>query len=118
MVSETGPETSLAPPAYCFLLLFNLSYGKVGLLQSAYVGGKTMHAVAVTLLVIVSIGLILVVLLQSGKSHGLSGAISGGAEQLFGKQKARGMDAVLHKITIVLAVLFFILAIAVTYFEV
>ncbi|WP_458411973.1 preprotein translocase subunit SecG [Schinkia sp. CFF1] len=77
-----------------------------------------MHAVLVTLLVIVSIGLILVVLLQSGKSAGLSGAISGGAEQLFGKQKARGMDAVLQKITIVLAVLFFVLAIAVTYFEV
>ncbi len=77
-----------------------------------------MHAVAVTLLIIVSIGLILVVLLQSGKSAGLSGAISGGAEQLFGKQKARGMDAVLQKITIVLSVLFFILALAVTYFEV
>lgn len=77
-----------------------------------------MHAVAVTLLVIVSIALIVVVLLQSGKSAGLSGAISGGAEQLFGKQKARGIDAVLHRITIVLAVLFFILAIAVTYFEV
>lgn len=115
---EMVPERSLTPPAHCFHLLFILSYGKVGLLQSAYVGGKTMHAVTVTLLVIVSIGLILVVLLQSGKSHGLSGAISGGAEQLFGKQKARGMDAVLHKITIVLAVLFFILAIAVTYFEV
>ncbi|HHY72319.1 MAG TPA: preprotein translocase subunit SecG [Bacillus bacterium] len=77
-----------------------------------------MHAVAVTLLVIVSIGLILVVLLQSGKSAGLSGAISGGAEQLFGKQKARGMEAVLQKITIVLGVLFFVLAIAVTFFEV
>ena len=41
-----------------------------------------MHALVVTLLVIVSIGLILVVLLQSGKSAGLSGAISGGAETL------------------------------------
>ncbi len=77
-----------------------------------------MHTVAVTLLIIVSIGLIIVVLLQSGKSAGLSGAISGGAEQLFGKQKARGMDAVLQKITIVLSVLFFLLALAVTYFEV
>jgi len=52
--------------------------------------------------------------LQSGKSAGLSGAISGGAEQLFGKQKARGLDLVLHRVTIVLAALFFILAIAVT----
>jgi preprotein translocase subunit SecG len=77
-----------------------------------------MHAFVVTLLVIVSIGLILAVLLQAGKSAGLSGAISGGAETLFGKQKARGIDLYLHRITVVLSVLFFILAIAVTYFKV
>lgn len=74
-----------------------------------------MHTVALILLVIVSISLIALVLLQSGKSAGLSGAISGGAEQLFGKQKARGIDAVLHRITIVLSVLFFLLTIAVAY---
>lgn len=68
------------------------------------------------LLVIVSIGLIAVVLLQAGRSAGLSGAISGGAEQLLGKQKARGIEAVLQKITVVLAVLFFILTITVAYF--
>ncbi|MDN3019748.1 preprotein translocase subunit SecG [Neobacillus sp. NRS-1170] len=77
-----------------------------------------MHALIVTLLVIVSIGLIIVVLLQSGKSAGLSGAISGGAESLFGKQKARGIDLILHRITIVLSVLFFLLALAVTYFKI
>jgi len=75
------------------------------------------HAFLVTLLVIVCIAMIVIVLLQSGRSAGLSGAITGGAEQLFGKQKARGIDAVLHRITIVLAVLFFVLSIAVTYFE-
>ncbi|MEG7379221.1 preprotein translocase subunit SecG [Bacillus subtilis] len=74
-----------------------------------------MHAVLVTLLVIVSIALIIVVLLQSSKSAGLSGAISGGAEQLFGKQKARGLDLILHRITVVLAVLFFVLTIALAY---
>ena len=68
-----------------------------------------LHTLAITLLIIVSIGLIGVVLLQSGKSAGLSGAISGGAEQLFGKQKARGMDLILHRITVVLSVLFFLL---------
>ncbi|RIW38956.1 preprotein translocase subunit SecG [Bacillus salacetis] len=75
-----------------------------------------MHTLLITLLIIVSIGLIVVVLLQSGKSAGLSGAISGGAEQLFGKQKARGLDLVLHRVTVVLSVLFFILTLAVTYF--
>lgn len=76
-----------------------------------------MHTFLTILLVLVSLGLIVVVLLQSGKSAGLSGAISGGAEQLFGKQKARGLDLVLHRVTVVLSVLFFVLTIAVTYFK-
>lgn len=76
-----------------------------------------MHTALIVLLVIVSVALITVVLLQSGKSAGLSGAISGGAEQLFGKQKARGLDLILHRATIVLSVLFFILTIAVSYFS-
>jgi preprotein translocase subunit SecG len=75
-----------------------------------------LHTVLITLLVIVSIALIVVVLLQSGKSAGLSGAISGGAEQLFGKQKARGIDLVLHRMTVVFSFLFFVLTIAVAYF--
>lgn len=74
-----------------------------------------MHALLITLLVLVSIALIVVVLLQSGKSAGLSGSISGGAEQLFGKQKARGLDLVLQKATIVLSVLFFVLTILIAY---
>ncbi|MBD8036608.1 MULTISPECIES: preprotein translocase subunit SecG [Solibacillus] len=75
-----------------------------------------MHTLFTVLLLIVALALIVVVLLQSGKSAGLSGAISGGAEQLFGKQKARGMDLVLHRTTIVLSVAFFVLALAITKF--
>jgi preprotein translocase subunit SecG len=67
------------------------------------------------LLVIFCIGLIAIVLLQKGKSAGLSGAISGGAEQLFGKQKARGMDLVLERATIVLAVGYILLSMVVSY---
>lgn len=74
-----------------------------------------MQGVAITLLIIDAVALIVLVLLQSGKSAGLSGAISGGAEQLFGKQKARGIDAVLHRATIVTGVLLFILTFAVAY---
>ncbi|GGD07296.1 MULTISPECIES: preprotein translocase subunit SecG [Pontibacillus] len=68
-----------------------------------------MYTVTLVLLAIDAIAMIVLVLLQSGKSAGLSGAISGGAEQLFGKQKARGVDAFMHKATIVTAVLFFVL---------
>ncbi|GLO67094.1 MULTISPECIES: preprotein translocase subunit SecG [Oceanobacillus] len=67
------------------------------------------------LLVIDVIVMITLVLLQSGKSAGLSGAVSGGAEQLFGKQKARGIDLVLHRSTIVTGVLFFVLAFLAAY---
>lgn len=63
-----------------------------------------------TLLVIDAIVMIIFVLLQSGKAAGLAGAISGGAEQLFGKQKARGLDLVLHRGTIITGILFFVLA--------
>ncbi|WP_347862440.1 preprotein translocase subunit SecG [Salimicrobium sp. PL1-032A] len=69
-----------------------------------------MQTLTITLLIIDTIALITLVLLQSGKSAGLSGAISGGAEQVFGKQKARGIDKVLHRATIVTGVLFFVLA--------
>ncbi|OMF25642.1 preprotein translocase subunit SecG [Paenibacillus sp. FSL H8-0548] len=68
------------------------------------------------LLVIFSVGLIAVVLLQKGKSAGLSGAITGGAEHLFGKQKARGLDLFLQRLTVGLAVGFFVLALVVSYF--
>lgn len=75
-----------------------------------------LHTLLTVLLIIVALALIVVVLLQSGKSAGLSGAISGGAEQLFGKQKARGLDLVLHRTTIVLSILFIGLALAITKF--
>jgi preprotein translocase subunit SecG len=75
-----------------------------------------MDVVLKIILVIFSLGLIAVVLLQRGKSAGLSGAISGGAEHLFGKQKARGLDLFLERVTIGLAVGFFILSLVVAYF--
>jgi len=68
------------------------------------------------LLIICSIGLISTVLLQKGKSAGLSGAITGGAEHLFGKQKARGLDLLLARLTMGLAVGFIVLSLVVAYF--
>lgn len=54
---------------------------------------------------VISIALIAVVVLQSGKSAGLSGSIAGGAETLFGGKK-KGMDELLSKATMVLGALF------------
>ena len=74
-----------------------------------------MHTLIIVLLIIDCIALVTVVLLQEGKSNGLSGAISGGAEQLFGKQKQRGVDLFLHRLTIILAILFFVLMFRISY---
>ncbi|MNC72882.1 preprotein translocase subunit SecG [compost metagenome] len=68
------------------------------------------------LLVVFSIAVIAVVLLQKGKSAGLSGAISGGAEHLFGKTKARGMDLILQRATAVLGAGFMIVSVLVAFF--
>ena len=74
-----------------------------------------MHTFFMIILILDCIALVTVVLLQEGKSNGLSGAISGGAEQLFGKQKQRGIDLFLHRLTIVLSIIFFLLMLGITY---
>lgn len=60
---------------------------------------------------IVCLALIVSVLLQPGRSAGLSGSIAGGAEQLFGKKASKGYEALFAKMTTVSAILFMILSI-------
>jgi preprotein translocase subunit SecG len=60
---------------------------------------------------VISIALIASVVLQSGKSAGLSGSIAGGAETLFGGKK-KGMDELLAKATMVLGALFGVVTMA------
>jgi preprotein translocase subunit SecG len=62
--------------------------------------------------VLVSVGLIASVLLQSGRSAGISGAIAGGAETLFGKKK--GLDALLSRVTVGMAVAFLVVTLAIS----
>jgi preprotein translocase subunit SecG len=52
-----------------------------------------------------------IVLLQSGKSAGLSGSIAGGAETFFGKHKGRTIDAILSKYTTFAAIAFLVTSI-------
>ena len=61
------------------------------------------------LFIIVCIALVVLVLMQEGKSAGL-GAISGAAETYWGKNKGRSMEGLLVKLTKILAVLFMVLA--------
>ncbi|WP_363320894.1 preprotein translocase subunit SecG [Mahella sp.] len=66
--------------------------------------------ILMALYIIASIILIVVVLLQSGKTAGLSGSIAGGAETFFGKNKARTYDAKLKSLTKYAAVVFIVLS--------
>ncbi len=65
---------------------------------------------------IVSVALIVIVLLQSGRQAGLSGAIAGGAETFFGKNKGRTIDGILKKWTAVVAVVFVITSVVLSLF--
>lgn len=56
--------------------------------------------------------LIVVVLLQSGKSSGLSGAIAGGADTFMTKQKATTLDGKLAKMTKWVGLTFVLLTLA------
>lgn len=60
--------------------------------------------------VLIAISLIIIVIFQEGNSQGL-GAIGGGAETFFGKNKGRSIDELLKKVTSVLAVLFMVISI-------
>lgn len=60
--------------------------------------------------IIVSVALMIVVLMQEGKENGLTGTLTGSTDTYWSKNKGRSKDAVMRKITVVLAVLFFLLA--------
>ncbi len=64
------------------------------------------------LLIIVSAAIIILSLLQSGKSEGISSAFTGsGGLNLFSNVKERGAEKVISNITFILGILFFALAI-------
>ncbi len=66
--------------------------------------------------VIVCIALMASVLLQSGKSAGLSGSIGGGGESMFGGQ-SNDMDDMLAKITVVLGIAFGVITMLIAKFQ-
>lgn len=72
-----------------------------------------MHTALMVLLLLSSLVLIVSILLQESKSDGLSGSIAGGAEQLFGKKKSRGYDALLARITTVCAIVYIVISLAI-----
>lgn len=62
--------------------------------------------------ILVCAGLVVLVVFQEGNSRGL-GSIAGGAETFLGKSKGRSIDALLKKLTSVLAIVFAVLSVAI-----
>lgn len=86
-------------------------YGTLGIAWQ--LGGVEMAVLRVILtivFIIVCLSLVVLVLMQEGKSAGL-GAISGAAETYWGKNKGRSMEGTLVKVTKILSVLFIVLAV-------
>ena len=68
-----------------------------------------MLALQIALLVL-GVLLIIAVLMQHGKSYGLSGTIAGGAETFFGKDTGKRIDKILARATSLIGALFMILS--------
>ena len=71
-----------------------------------------MEIVLTVLEAIASVAMILVVLMQSGKEAGLSGAIAGGSETYMSKNKKGGMDKTLASATKWIALVWVLLTLA------
>ncbi len=69
-----------------------------------------LRIVLTIIFIIVCVALVVLVLMQEGKSAGL-GSISGAAESYWGKNKGRSMEGQLVKFTKILAVLFILIAV-------
>ena len=65
--------------------------------------------------IFMGVGIIIIILclLQGGKSEGASGAITGGGLNVFVKTKERGAEKVVSILTMVMAIIFFIIAIVI-----
>ncbi len=69
-----------------------------------------LKVVLVVILLLSSLVLIAAVLMQAGKSAGLSGTITGGAETFFGKNKAKSYEGKLVLATKITATVVFVVS--------
>ena len=69
-----------------------------------------MKAVLTIAFIIVAVALTIVVLSQEGKDNGFGSALSGTVDTYWSKNKKHSKEAVIKKVTIVLGVLFMVIA--------
>lgn len=68
-----------------------------------------MYSFILGTVIAISVILIITIMMQPSKQNSAASAFSGGADQLFGKQKARGFEAVMQRVTAILSAVWFIL---------
>ena len=66
-------------------------------------------------LLVISVLLIIIVLLQSGKAEGAAQIISGGSSELFSNRKERGSELVISRFTMLLGLSFFLISLIATF---
>ena len=75
---------------------------------------SALEIILAVLLILSSVILTVVILMQESRQAGLSGAIAGGADTFFGKNKGRTMEAKLSRFTKYFGLFFFVLALGAT----
>ena len=75
---------------------------------------NTLNLILTIIQVLCGLAVIAVVMLQSGKSAGLSGAIAGGADTFLSKNKAKSWDAKLARWTKWVAIGFVVLTLVIS----
>lgn len=77
---------------------------------------STLELILTIVHVLVCVVMTVLILMQNGKSEGLSSSLSGAAETFFGKNKSRSAEAKMQRITVILAIVFIVLTVILAIF--
>ncbi len=70
---------------------------------------ETLNTIFSIIQVVLAVAVIVLIALQKSKQGGLSGAITGGSETFFGKNKGNTLDAKLNKMTVIITIVLCVL---------
>ena len=68
-----------------------------------------MYNLILGVVIVLSVILIFTIMMQPSKQNSAASAFTGGADTLFGKQKARGFEAVMQRTTAILGTIWLVL---------
>ena len=74
-----------------------------------------MYNLILGIVIVLSIVMVIAIMMQPSKQNSAASAFTGGADQLFGKQKARGFEAVMQRSTAVMGDIWMILLFVLAY---